>query len=100
MEINPRESQIRNHATVKDIKAEKCLGFYVHKDFFFFIDEFMEIYMLERKHNSRELRDVKILSIKENSRPDFKFAYFRSIIITEKYMMYGSKIYYLDNSEI
>ena len=56
-----------------DIKAEKCLGFSIHNEFFFIIDEFNTICMLKRKHNSRQLKKVGNLYIKENSKEDFKF---------------------------
>ena len=56
-----------------DIKAEKCKGFSNHNEQFFIIDELNIIHMLKRKNNSRQLKKVGILTIKENSKADFKF---------------------------
>ena len=35
----------------------------MHKEYFFLVDEFVDIHMLERKRNSRQLREIKILNI-------------------------------------
>lgn len=71
MEVNPRDSALMNHKCIYEMKCEKCLGFQQSGDNFYLIDEFKSIHVLTRIFDSRDLRHVKELSIKEVSRPDF-----------------------------
>lgn len=71
MEVNPRESNLRNHTVIFEIKCEKCMGFQQRGENIYFIDEFKTIHVLTRIIDSRDLRHVKELSIKEVSVPDF-----------------------------
>ena len=84
-----------NHTAIFEIKCENCMGFQQRGDNFYFIDEFKTIHVLTRIFDSRDLRHVKELSIKEVSRPDFNLHEFEPIVITEEYMLSDGKIYYL-----
>lgn len=99
MEVNPRESELRNHNPIYEIKCDDCLGFQLNGDKFFFIDEFKTVHVLQRIFDSRDLRHVKELSIKEVSLPDFAATEFEPIVINEKYILSNGKIYYLYDDE-
>ena len=51
--------------------------------------------MLTRIFDSRDLRHVTELSIKEVSRPDFQAHEFEPIVITNDYILADGKIFYL-----
>lgn len=40
MEINPRDSLIRSHYPIFELKAERCLGLEIKEDYFFIVDDF------------------------------------------------------------
>lgn len=88
MEINPRDSLIRNHYAIFELKAERCYGLETKDDKFFIVDDFKQIQQLERIIESRDLRFVKELKIKQVSHPDFNPADFEPMCITEKYSIY------------
>lgn len=95
MEINPRDSFLRSHYSIFEIKAEKCLGLENKGDNFFIVDEFRTIHMLTRILDSRELTHVREFKIKQVSIPDFHPAEFEPLCITDKYALYDGKIFYL-----
>jgi hypothetical protein len=95
MEINPRDSYLRSHYSIFEIKAERCFGLEYKGDYFFIVDEFRTIHMLERILDSRELIFVKEFKIKQVSIPDFTPGEFEPMCITEKYAICEDKIFYL-----
>ena len=60
MEINPRQSNMRNHICIFELKADKCLGFRVSQNGkqFIFINQSKSAYVLERILDSRKLKLV------------------------------------------
>jgi hypothetical protein len=59
------------------------------------MDEQHVVYMLTRNENNRKLSLNKELTMKEIQRLDFNPAEFDNTILTEKYIIQGSKIFYL-----
>ena len=99
MEINPRDSQLRNHRSIADFKADNCLGLDTDGSNFFVIDEEKSVHFFKRKNNYRDLEFRGELSIKEFSRQDVVKIDFKKCIITENYLIYGSKLFYLYKDE-
>ena len=67
-EVNPKESQLRNHIDIASFKAEYCLAFDTNGKTFFCIDDTKTVHVYERKINHRELENRGELNIKEFSR--------------------------------
>ena len=57
-------------------------------------DQFI-VYMLTRNDNDRSLKVRKELTMREIQRLDFNPCQFDNVILTEKYAIQGSKIFYL-----
>ena len=96
MEGNPRDPRIGNHEAIFSLKANRCLAFSVqNQDTFFFMDDQYTVYMLTRNDNDRTLTIKKELTMKEIQRLDFKPREFDSVLLNEKYVIQGSKIFYL-----
>lgn len=97
MEGNPRDPNLDNHSSIFKIKAEKCLALTMNESeqTFFFMDENKLIQMLKSNENSRHLQRVRELAIVELQRLDYKPGPYEAQIISDKYAIYGSKIFYL-----
>ena len=96
-EGNSRDQYISNHVVIFKIKAEQCLAFSIIKDVFYFMNENHVVYMLTRNQNNRYLSIDKECTFKEIQRTDFKPRLFDTTIVTEKYALQGSKVFYLYN---
>ena len=64
MEINPRDSLLRSHYAIFELKAERCYGLETNGDKFFIVDDFRQIHQLERIIESRDLKFVREYKIK------------------------------------
>lgn len=95
IEGNPREQNISQHECVFELKAEECKGFDIGENEFYFMDENFVVHMLARNDNNRKLTHIKELSMKEIQTLDFKPKAYDDVIITDKYAIQGTKIYYL-----
>ena len=76
VEINPRESQLRNHKVIATFHAEHCLAFDTDGHNFYAMDETRSIHVFCRRPNYRELESEGEMSIKEFSRRDIIHADF------------------------
>ena len=86
---------------VAEIKSEKCSGLSIIGDDMYFLDDCKVVTKLEKQNETRLLNDTLCLKIKEKDRPNFKPANYCScgdnLILSEKYLIERSKIFYLYN---
>lgn len=96
MEGNPRDPRTKNHEPIFSLKANNCLAFNVqNQDTFFFMDDQYVVYMLTRNDNDRSLTILKELTMREIQRLDFNPIHFDNVLLTERYVIQGSKTFYL-----
>ena len=99
-EINPNnEEKNAQHMVVAEIKSDKCGGLSIVGDDMFFLDDMKVVTKLEKQNETRILNETSSFKIKEKDRPNFKPDpyYSDSLILSEKYLIERSKIFYLYN---
>jgi hypothetical protein len=97
-EINPHnEEKNPHHMVVAEIKSDKCNGLSITGDNMYFLDDRKVVTKLEKQNETRLLNDTDSFKIKEKDRPNFKPSpyYGDNLILTEKYLIEHSKIFFL-----
>ena len=97
-EITPRKSEVKDHLTIFEIKADQCLGLSISIDgqFFFFINEFKQIIVLRRVPDTKILIEDSELWIKDKDRTHLKLSDpYQRPLVSEKFLIFESNIFYL-----
>ena len=97
-EINPKHDEFDDHLVVYETKSERCNGFGSSEGKnFFFLDAVNVITMLKQNKDTKLFYEVKILSIKDKDKPNFKAESFMDVFVRDKYMITQSEIFYLQD---
>ena len=100
MEGNPRDPYEKHHYPIFSLKTSRCLAFSCVNDRAFYLmnDEHL-VYKLCRNENNRQLYIEKEVTLKEIQRYDFQPNPFDDFLLSEKFAVFKSKMFYFHSAE-